>query len=486
MTTARTRWRRVRRKLSFVPLLTGALAVAGLFIAVHLGGADSLTVVLLLLEGASIAFIKADNELLRLWRMFALAYFCVLPAGQLVLQDEIYLPLLSERDPATISWFVLNIVGIWAMNFTFIAMRRRRTALFALPDMPRNVVVSRWAYVFALMALAALLFIYLKLGGYGQIAQLYADRLETSVTENDPLEGLGVVQALANTAPLWVFSCVMLRPWRSRALKAAMFVQLVVLGWLSSGVFGNRQGIVFVLLFASLIYNAFVAPISRRAAKIAAICVAVGGLAMLPMKFGIDYSEIGNISENFADQRLLQLSMGPLSFFLFRDLSRFDVQVKAFDALSKPDFTLAMGRSFAGAAAAIVPKAIWKDKPETFAREKSDIVRGSESNQSDETTLLFGMPGEFLVNFGMFGYLLSFVLAAWMIERIGRAANGSNWTWLPVKVVCYPLPFLYFLFDSNVLAYYIVRWILLFAFPMSVLLRKRRSGVSIASGIVSE
>ncbi|MBN3765036.1 hypothetical protein [Burkholderia sp. Ac-20365] len=486
MSTSRAPWRRGRRKPPFVPLLTGGLAVTGLFTAVHLGGADPLTIVLLLLEGASIWFIKADNELLRLWRIFALGYFCVLPAGQLILRDEIYLTLLSERDPATISWFALNIVGIWAMNVTLIAMRRGGVARSVLPETLRNVRVSRWAYVFALMALAALLFIYLKLGGYGQIVQLYADRLETSVTENDPLEGLGVVQALANTAPLWVFACIMLRPWRNRALRTAAFVQLVVLGWLSSGVFGNRQGMVFVLLFASLIYNAFVTHISRRIAKLAGICVAVGGLAMLPMKFGIDYSEIGNISENFADQRMLQLSMGPLSFFLFRDLSRFDVQVKALDALSKPDFTLAMGRSFVGAAAAIVPKAMWKDKPETFAREKSDIVRGSESNQSDETTLLFGMPGEFLVNFGMFGYLLSFVVAAWMIDRIGRMANGSNWKWLPVKVVSYPLPFLYFLFDSNVLAYYVVRWILLFAFPMSMLLKKRSSGASIASGIVSE
>ncbi|MDR6410122.1 hypothetical protein [Paraburkholderia terricola] len=480
MSAARATWRRAprrREKLPFLWLLAGGSAMAGLFAALYVGGTNTVTACMLLLGAVSIWCVKADSELLRLWRLFALAYFCVLPACQLIARDEIYLTLLPEQNPATIAWFMLNIVGIWLMNLMFIAMRSKRATPAAMPDMHRTVVVSRWAYAFALLALAALAFIYLKLGGYRQIEQLYADRLETSVTQNDPLEGLGVVQALANTAPLWVFACVMLRPWRSRVMKIAAFAQLIVLGWLSSGVFGNRQGIVFVLLFACLIYHAFVALISRRAAKIVAICVAVGGLAMIPLKFGIDYSEIGDLSQNFADQRMLQLSMGPLSFFLFRDLSRFDVQVQALDSVVTPGYTLSMGRSFVGAVAAVVPKAIWKDKPETFAREKSDIVRGAETNQSDETTLLFGMPGEFLVNFGVFGYLLSFVVVAWLIVRIDRMGLGANWRWLPVKVVSYPLPFLFFLFDSNVLAYYGMRWIVLFALPMALLLKRKKTSL---------
>jgi len=465
--------RRRAANMPFLGLLSGGFAIAGLFAAIYLGGADTLTVCLLVLEAVSIWCIKAESEFLRRWRLFALVYFCVLPAGQLIARDEIYLTLLPQQNAATIEWFVLNIVGIWSMNFALVVMRSKCVVPAATPDMSGFVVVSRWAYGFAVLAVAALVFIYLKLGGYTQIAQLYANRLDTSVTNNDPLEGLGVVQALANTAPLWVFVCVMLRPWRNRLMRIAAFVQLIVLGWLSSGVFGNRQGIVFVVMFACLIYHVFVARISRRAANTIGICVAAGGLAMIPLKFGIDYSEIGNLSKNFADQRMLQLSMGPLSFFLFRDLSRFDVQVQALDSVTRPGYTLALGRSFIGGMAAIIPKALWKEKPETFAREKSDIVRETETNQSDETTLLFGMPGEFLVNFGVFGYLLSFVALAWLIARIESMGFSADWQWIPVKVVSYPLPFLFLLFDSNVLAYYGMRWIVLFALPMALMLRRR-------------
>lgn len=48
--------------------------------------------------------------------------------------------------------------------------------------------------------------------------------------------------------------------------------------------------------------------------------------------------------------------------------------------------------------------------------------------------------------------------------------------WLPLRAVLWPLPFLFFLFDSNVLVYYTVRWILLFGVPMAFVLNwPRRS-----------
>jgi hypothetical protein len=435
------------RALVWLP--AGGVATTGLFTAVYLGRANVLTVCLVLASAASVLCIKADSDMLKLWRLFALMYFCVLPICQLIARDEIYLTLLPEQNDATVLWFVLNIIGLWAMNLTLIGMRSRRPRVAAGLRPERNVTMNRQAYVFALFAFGALALIYLKLGGYGRIAQLYADRLETSVTQNDPLEGLGVIQALANTSPLWIFVCVMLRPWRGRLMRTLALVQLVVLGWLSSGVFGNRRGMVFVILFACLIYHAFVRRISQRVARLVGIGVAVGGLAMIPLKFGIDFSDLNDVSRKFAEQRMLQLSMGPVSFFLFRDLSRFDVQVLALDTEQHPGYTLAMGRSFAGAVAAIVPKAIWESKPETFAKEKSSIVRKTETNQSDSTTLLFGMPGEFLVNFGISGYILSFVILGWLIARIQQLGEGAGWRWLPVRIVCYPLPFLFLFFSTR-------------------------------------
>jgi hypothetical protein len=195
----------------------------------------------------------------------------------------------------------------------------------------------------------------------------------------------------------------------------------------------------------------------------------------MPLKFGLGYDDVANLSQRFAEQRDLDLSMGPVSAFLFRDLSRFDVQTLAIDAVTQPGYAYPMGRSFVGAVASVVPSALWSDRPDTFALEKSDIVRDLERTALDKTTLLFGMPGEFLVNFGIAGFVLAFVIPALLLVMQNNTGKRER-KWLPLRAVLWPLPFLFFLFDSNVLVYYTVRWILLFGVPMAFVLNwPRRS-----------
>ena len=459
-----------RRTQPSVPMLVlAAIAVLVTMTAVFLGKLNATTATLSVVLAVSILAIRPRNELLRLFKLFLLATFCVLPAWQLAAGDAIYLDLLKEDSTSVLLWFFLSVAGIWVLKISLDLAQRR---LIERDNTPADQSgVTGLVYFFTLTSVAAIAFIYLKLGGYAKIVELYDERLQSSVTGYDPLGGLGIVQALANTAPLWIFVCLTLRPRCSRLMTTVAFAQIGVLGWLASGVFGNRQGIIFAYLFAASIYHFLVAPISRRTAKMSAILMAVVALVLMPIKFGIDYSDLGNLTERFADQRSLELSMGPVSFFLFRDLSRFDVQTQTIETVTKNTYDLPMGRSFVGAAASVIPKALWEDRPSTFAEEKSDIVNEVQSSGDAETTLLFGMPGEFLANFGLIGYVLSFSLPALLMVAVNSISGSRNRKWLPLKVVLMPLPFLFFLFDSNVLAYYVVRWIVLFALPMAFVLR---------------
>jgi len=464
------------------------LAAAGMLIAItalFLGKITGVTATLAAVLAVSILAIHPRNELLRLFKLFLLATFCVLPAWQLAAGDEIYLNLLPQDSTAVVLWFLLSIAGVWFLKFSLdVAQRRLLTREHGIYG---RAGVTGWVYFFALASLAAIVFIYVKLGGYANIIELYDERLQNSVTDYDPLGGLGIVQALANTAPLWIFVCLTLRPRCSKLMTVFAFAQLGVLGWLSSGVFGNRQGIIFVYLFAALLYHFLVAPVSRRAAKVSAVLLAVVALLLMPLKFGVDYSDLGELTERFADQRALELSMGPVSFFLFRDLSRFDVQTQTIETVMKSSYDLPLGRSFAGAAASIVPKAIWDNRPATFAQEKSEIVSDIQSSGGDETTLLFGMPGEFLANFGLIGYVFAFGFPALLLVAVNALSGSRHRKWLPLRIVLMPLPFLFFLFDSNVIAYYVVRWIVLFALPMAFVLRfsERGNDVVVSGGRTS-
>ncbi|SAL31137.1 hypothetical protein AWB69_02600 [Caballeronia udeis] len=471
-----------RREQASVPmLLLAAAAILIAIVALFLGKITGVTAMLAAILAVSILAIRARNELLRLFKLFLLATFCVLPAWQLAAGDEIYLNLLPQDSAAVMLWFLLSIAGVWFLKLALDVAQRRLVT--HEPASYGRTGVTGWVYFFALASVAAIVFIYVKLGGYANIVELYDERLQSSVTGYDPLGGLGIVQALANTAPLWIFVCLTLRPRCSKLMTVFAFTQLGVLGWLASGVFGNRQGIIFVYLFAALLYHFLIAPVSRRAAKTSAVLLAVIALVLMPLKFGVDYSDLGKIGERFADQRALELSMGPVSFFLFRDLSRFDVQAQTIETVMKTSYDLPLGRSFAGAAASIVPKVLWDDRPATFAQEKSDIVSYVQSSGGDETTLLFGMPGEFLANFGLIGYVLAFGIPAVLLVAVNALSNSRNRKWLPLRIVLMPLPFLFFLFDSNVIAYYVVRWIVLFALPMAFVLRFSKPGNdTVASG----
>ncbi|EEA02864.1 conserved hypothetical protein [Burkholderia sp. H160] len=449
-------------------LISGVVAGC-LFTEAYLGRISLSIEVLACIAALCIMGIRPRDPLMRLYKLFLLGEFFVLPLWQLATRDSIYLPLLRESNPTVFLWFALNIAGLLV---TVLILGSTRDNDVALTQVRVLIRAKSSVYVMALIALAGLAFIYYKLGGYHAVVELYRQRIQSGVQEFDPLNGLGSIQALANTAPLWIFVCLTLRPWKGICIKLANVAQLVALGWLSSGVFGNRQGMLLVLIFSFFLHDQLVKSFSLKEKRSMALCVFFLAIALMPLKFGIDYTNLRKFSQNFEEKRQLHLSMGPLSFLLFRDLSRFDVQLTALSVVTEPAYSLPLGRSFLGAISAIIPRFVWNDRPSTFVEEKTAIVGASESGNSEETTLLFGMPGEMLVNFGIFGYVSSFAVPALMLVFLRKLQRTQNRRWTPLKVVLTPLPFLFFLFDSNVLAYYVMRWILLFALPLTFVLRR--------------
>jgi len=454
-------------KAVWLALVAGAVSAIAL-VVLYTARAHTLTIILNAILIALILSIKPRNPTVRWFRVFLLFFFGVFPLWQLLVGDEIYLKLFPQDSAPVVAWYLLSIAGIALTKIALDINGKALTQWTAPTDTTARA--GGLAYLFAALSLCALAFMYVKLGGYSHVVQLYNTRVESNGTDYDPFRGLGVIQAFANTSPLWVFVCLTMRRRRNVLFTTIAFVQLGALGWLSAGVAGSRQGIVFVLVFALFIYHGFVKPISAKKARTFGIGVALTGILLIPLKLGLGYSDLARLPQRFAEQRDLEVSMGPLSAFLFRDLSRFDVQAVAINEVEKPAYDLAMGRSFAGALASIVPSALWHDKPETFAQEKSEIVRALERGTMDKTTLLFGMPGEFLINFGLAGFVLSFAIPVWLLVTLNRVGRHSS-RWTALRTVLWPLPFLFFLFDSNVLVYYVVRWVVLFGMPMGFALK---------------
>lgn len=171
--------------------VVGALAasVATLLLTGHMHG------VLLLLNGAlllAIAGIRPSNPTVRWFRIFLFFFLGVFPLWRLLAGDEIYLHLLPQDSLAVALWYGLSIAGVLVVKLTLdaYASRLREPEWHFEP----GVYAGGLAYLFALLSLGALAFIYIKLGGYARIAELYDTRVEQTGTDNDPFRGLGVIE----------------------------------------------------------------------------------------------------------------------------------------------------------------------------------------------------------------------------------------------------------------------------------------------------
>jgi hypothetical protein len=128
-------------------------AVCGLF----LGKINGVTAILAAVLALSILAIRPRNEVLRLFKMFLLVTFCVLPVWQLASGDEIYLKLLPQDSAAVMLWFLLSIGGIWLLKLSLdLAQRRLGAREF---DISSRAGVTVLAYFFALASVAAIVFI---------------------------------------------------------------------------------------------------------------------------------------------------------------------------------------------------------------------------------------------------------------------------------------------------------------------------------------
>lgn len=317
---------------------------------------------------------------------------------------------------------------------------------------------------------------YMSLGGMSSAIELQRERLAVGVTEFDALTGLGPVQAIANTSAVWTYLWLRVCKPDSTILQAIALVSCTIIAYFASALFGNRQGVILSLLFSLMIDHLLVKKISTKIIRGATVAILFAPIALIPLKFNLESTGNSDYTTAFNDARHLDLSAGPISFFLFRDISRFDVQVIAIDQLLA-GFPLAYGRSIAAGLLAPIPSGMLTNKPPSFAAEKSALFASSELTTADTTTLLLGMPGELSVNFGLIAFPLTFGLSVLLIHIAEKFVYGKRPHLIPIGITLLPLPILVFVFDSNVLSMYIFRWTLLLAAPLSVhmLLNKKRS-----------
>lgn len=407
---------------------------------------------------------------------FFILIFSFIPFLQLSTKSYMYLEPVDGDSTATVVWFLLVLsflVVIKASN-----LFEKLSLDFHICSINKP---SALFYAITFFSGACYLYFIFIFGGVEGLLNDYDTRLETSVTEHNSLKGYGVLQAFSNVFPVYFF-LISIFFLKKKSIYIFVFLTVisVVLSFFVSGVFGSRQGIIFVVWACFWIWHRFVFSFKSYQIKLFCFFSVMIMLVLMPLKFFGSEASIEKLMD-FNDERQVEVIAGPLGFFILRDIGRFDVQNVVVESLLDSSLDIQYGKTILGGALAAIPSSILPFEIWSPTDVKNEIFFGSMWEYFSGTTLLVGLPGEFIINFGYLGYVFFgflFIIVIKLIMFINRAARYDG-RFALFEIFILPLPFLMFIFDSNVISFYVFKWIVLFSFLTFVVIGKNNSRLKV-------
>jgi hypothetical protein len=222
-----------------------------------------------------------------------------------------------------------------------------------------------------------------------------------------------------------------------------VLIAYFVLQILFGGLRGSRSNIIWALFWAVGIIHLRVRPISRT-------LIYVGLLFLVAFMYfygfykgaGLDAVRAFDGAE--ARVQLTQKTRRSLETVVLGDLARSDVQAFLLFALldARRDYQYAFGRTYLGAVAMFIPKAIWPDRPAGAEKEGTEMEEGTGSYQPGriQSSHVFGLAGEAMLNFGFLSVPVAFLLLGQIVGRVRRClltwdGSDARSLFLPLLVI---------------------------------------------------
>ena len=248
---------------------------------------------------------------------------------------------------------------------------------------------------------------------------------------------------------------------------------------LTSGLRGSRSNVIWGLFWVMGIVHFYVRRLPRILGPIA-LCLLYGFVSIYAaykqqggqifdqMVTAGDYSAVSGKTE------------GPATV-LVGDFSRCDVQAYLLSKLiNTHSVHYALGGSYLGAIAMMIPKSLWPDRPPTIAKWTTDAEYGDGACQAHtlQSSRVYGIAGEGMLNFGPAGVLAAYgalgILVALLQSSLLRLApEDIRWLAAPFFI---NFLFLLLLNDSDNAVFYLIKYGLM---PITLILlsfTRRKAG----------
>jgi hypothetical protein len=262
------------------------------------------------------------------------------------------------------------------------------------------------------------------------------------------MQGMGWIFMISESFPILALMAFAAHAERRQACKSWPVIVLVlivyfVLKMLFGGFRGSRSNTIWGLMWAVGIVHFWLRPISKK--LILTGCI----FLVLFMYFYGFFKSAGlqGLQQAFegADVRAeLQERTGrSLKGALLGDLGRSDVQAFLLyrTLIPESDYEYAWGRTYVAALALLIPRSIWPERPPTKVKEGTEVQRGRGSYIPGvwESSKVYGLAGETMLNFGPIAVPFSFLIIGFVVGYIRRLTKtleptDSRWLLLPFLV----------------------------------------------------
>ena len=352
-----------------------------------------------------------------LFGLFGLHFFFVAPILQIV-SNYRTLYILNQPDDWR-PWLgftaVLNCLGLVIYKVVASRFRSTRPPTKGTEWRVDFRSVGFLSIAAVTVAVSSQLFIYFHFDGImGYMA---------AFSRGDSFKGYGWAFLLSESAPLLATTaiCLSLRRrlgWLSLAIGGVILFGAQLL---SGGLRGSRSNTVFVLVIAAGMVH-----VRLRRLSLPAIAIGVATLGTFMYLYAF-YKEYGltaiDILASGSEQQAIQAEQRhrTVTDLMLGDFGRADVQALIlYRYMTMPDEVhRAWGRTYLGAVTLVIPRSIWPDRPDTKTKELTEFEYGVGSYVPGyiQTSHVAGLAGEAMLNFGLLGAPLSFVilgiLAGW-------------------------------------------------------------------------
>lgn len=325
----------------------------------------------------------------------------------------------------------LNFIGI--LVFKFVENRVSQRQFVAKKLWTENTERSLLILPLAVLVIAAChAYFVLKSGG---ISAYIAHRTYGDISILAGGVGLGPINVIGRALPIMLL--ITITVWFRRSGREASFVKIgivlfvfLVTQFLVAGMTGSRAAIMWALFWAVGIIHFFWRPI-----PIKLVLVSIIPLVLFLYLYGF-YKEMGTKSFGvFTGQTSLKSleheSKRTFAKVLVGDMGRSDVQAGILSSItdSNHDYDYWYGKTYLTSGVSMVPRRIWPAKPEDNGKviAGSEILYGKGSYAGRHTvgigkraTRIYGLAGEAMLNFGIWGILPAFAVWGFIVGVIRR------------------------------------------------------------------